>query len=150
MDKYLPFYRTVNYYETDMMKVVHHSNYVRWFEEARTYMLDCIGYTYSRIEEEGFMVPVLSVECEYKIPCRFGETVCIIPKLTDYNGVRMKFSYEIWNKDRTELRVTGKSSHCFVNSKFQPILPRKHNPELDSILKETAGKDMFNVISSVQ
>lgn len=143
MNTFKPFYRTVNYYETDMMKIVHHSNYVRWFEEARTYMLDCIGYSYAKIENEGFMVPVLTVSCKYNIPCRFGETLCIVPKLTEYNGVRMKFSYEVWNEDRTELRVTGDSSHCFVNSSFQPILPHRSNPELNSILKDVAGKDMF-------
>ena len=143
MKKFQAFKRTVNYYETDMMQVVHHSNYIRWFEEARTYMLDCIGYPYARIEDEGFMIPVLSVGCEYKIPCRFGEEIYIIPKLTGYNGVRMKIKYEVWDTSFCELRTIGESSHCFVNSRFEPMSPRKSHENLDKVLRSALNLDLF-------
>lgn len=127
------YVREVNYYETDMMKIVHHSNYIRWFEEARTYLLDCLGYPYARIEEEGIMIPVLSVSCEYKMPCRFGEKVHIFTRLTEYNGIRMKLKYEIWDAAHTELRVTGTSSHCFVDSNFRPVSIKRRIPEMHEI-----------------
>lgn len=127
------FVREVNYYETDMMKVVHHSNYIRWFEEARTYLLDCIGYPYAKIEEQGIMIPVLSVNCEYKLPCRFGEKVHIFTRLTYYNGVRMKLCYEIWDEAHTELRVTGTSAHCFVDADFRPVSIKRKMPEMHEI-----------------
>lgn len=127
------YVREVNYYETDMMKIVHHSNYIRWFEEARTYLLDCLGYPYARIEEEGIMIPVLSVSCEYKMPCRFGEKVHIFTKLAEYNGIRMKLCYEIWDEEHTELRVTGTSSHCFVDSNFRPVSIKRQIPEMHEI-----------------
>lgn len=131
------YVREVNYYETDMMKIVHHSNYIRWFEEARTYLLDCLGYPYARIEEEGIMIPVLSVSCEYKMPCRFGEKVHIYAKLTEYNGIRMKLYYEIWDVAHTELRVTGTSSHCFVDNDFRPVSIKRQIPEMHEIFTNT-------------
>ena len=133
--KFPVFEREVNYYETDMMKIVHHSNYVRCFEEARTYLLDFLGYSYARIESEGFMIPVLSVSCEYKKPCRFGEKLKVIAKIDSYNGVRMKIIYEVWNEDLTELRVKGSSSHCFVDKNFNPVIIKKTVPELHRIFE---------------
>ena len=61
-----PYERSVYYYETDRMGIVHHSNYIRWFEEARVDFLNQIGYPCSQIEEEGIMMPVLSVSSTYK------------------------------------------------------------------------------------
>ena len=60
--------RVVKYYETDRMGVVHHSNYIRWFEEARVEFMRDIGLPYSHMEDEGIMVPVVTVECKYKNP----------------------------------------------------------------------------------
>lgn len=135
------YVREVRYYETDMMKIVHHSNYVRWFEEARTYLLDCLGYPYARIEEEGIMIPVLSVSCEYKIPCRFGEKVHIFTRLTEYNGVRMKLYYEIWDEAHTKIRMTGTSAHCFVDSNFRPVSIKKQIPEMHKIYMDYLDED---------
>ena len=55
------YLRTVNYYETDKMGVVHHSNYIRYFEEARTYFMEQVGYPYERLEREGIMSPVIGI-----------------------------------------------------------------------------------------
>ena len=55
--------RKANYYETDMMGVVHHSNYLRYFEEARIAFMDSLGIPYKELEENGIMSPVLSVQC---------------------------------------------------------------------------------------
>lgn len=134
-DEYPVFEREVNYYETDMMRIVHHSNYIRWFEETRTFLLSSLGYSYARIEGEGYMIPVLSVSCEYKKPCRFGEKVKVIAKVDSYNGVRMGISYEVWNEDMTELRVTGKSSHCVVDSDFNLVMVKRKLPRFHATLE---------------
>ena len=141
-DRDYVYVREVHYYETDMMKIVHHSNYVRWFEEARTYLLDCLGYSYARIEEEGIMIPVLSVSCKYKIPCRFGEKVHIFTGLTEYNGLRMKLCYEIWDEAHTELRVKGTSAHCFVNSDFKPVSIKREIPVMHELYMSYMNKDI--------
>ncbi|MBE5937397.1 MAG: acyl-CoA thioesterase [Lachnospiraceae bacterium] len=129
------YYHKVQYYETDMMQIVHHSNYIRWFEEARLAMLDEARYPYSRMEAEGCYIPVLSVSAEYKKACKFGETVRISAKVVKYTNVKFFVEYEVWDEKGTELRATGTSSHCFVDSSFNPIIPRKVNKALDEIFK---------------
>ena len=68
-----PCEHKVQYYETDGMGIVHHSNYIRWFEEARVGLLEQLGFGYDRIEAEGFSSPVLEVTCQYKTMARFGD-----------------------------------------------------------------------------
>ena len=68
-----PYRHKVQYYETDTMKIVHHSNYVRWMEEARVDMLEQMGIGYDVMERSGILSPVLSVSCEYKSMTRFPE-----------------------------------------------------------------------------
>ena len=59
----VPYDHKVQYYETDGMGIVHHSNYIRWFEEARVDLLEQLGFGYDRIEEAGYSGPVLEVSC---------------------------------------------------------------------------------------
>lgn len=65
----------VNYYETDKMGIVHHSNYIRFMEEARIKYLDEIGYPMSRLEADGITSPVVSINCEYKQPTTFADEI---------------------------------------------------------------------------
>lgn len=88
----------VQYYETDGMGIVHHSNYIRWFEEARVDLLEQLGFGYDRIEEAGYSGPVLEVSCQYKTMSKFGETVRIEASITQYNGVRMTLHYDVYDK----------------------------------------------------
>ena len=80
----------VQYYETDKMGVVHHSNYIRWMEEARVAFLDEIGYGYVRLEADGIISPVTGIECQYKRPVRFGDAVMIRVTIAEYRGVRLE------------------------------------------------------------
>ena len=72
-----PYRHKTQYYETDTMKIVHHSNYVRWMEEARCDFLEQIGLGYDVMERSGILSPVLSVYCEYKSMTRFPDTVLV-------------------------------------------------------------------------
>lgn len=81
--------RKINYYETDKMGVVHHSNYIRYLEEARTGWMEEIGIPFEVLEENGITIPVLGVECEYKHHVTFGDTIIIEVFVKEYNGVRM-------------------------------------------------------------
>ena len=71
----------VRYYETDQMGIVHHSNYIRYFECGRTDMLKKLGLPIEKIEEAGVMLPVVSVECRYKVPARLGDTLRIVSSI---------------------------------------------------------------------
>ena len=113
------------YKHTDQMGFVHHSNYIRWFEEARVDLLEQLGFGYDRIEAEGYSGPVLEVACQYKTMSRFGETVRIEATITRSNGVRMTLHYNVFDKATGELRCTGDSRHCFINSDGHPAVLRR-------------------------
>lgn len=128
--------RKVHYYETDRMQVVHHSNYIRWMEEARIEALDALGVSYVEMEAKGIISPVLSVECHYRSMSRFGETVRVETKLTEVTRVSYSLSYRIYDEATGELRADGTSSHCFINEKGRPISLAKKEPELyESVCK---------------
>lgn len=125
----------VNYYETDAMGMVHHSNYVRWMEESRVFFLDNIGYGYKRLEDTGISSPVLSYTCEIKHSTYFDDIVEIIPKVVKYNGVRLFIEYTM--KVGDDIVAIGKTSHCFVNKNGAPIRLNKECIELDEKLRSS-------------
>ena len=121
--------RMAHYYETDSMGIVHHSNYVRWLEEARVDWMDAVGFGYDAMEQAGISSPVLAVQCEYKSPVHFHDTVRIYVRLTEFTGVRLHVSYEIVDADSGELRLLGETSHCFTDRSGRPISLKKACPE---------------------
>lgn len=131
-----PYERMVFYYETDTMQIVHHSNYIRWMEEARMDWMDQIGWNYRKIEDEKMIIPVLSASAEYKTMSRYGETFSITVKLSEYTGVRVGFSYEIRDKATGEIRCLGKTSHCLLDENNKILFIKKAYPEMDQLFKE--------------
>lgn len=116
------------YYETDQMGIVHHSNYIRWFEEARVDLMDQAGLGYKKMEEAGIISPVLSVEAEYKSMVHFGDVVAIEASLEEYNGIRMTVSYLVKDKDSGEIRCKGRTRHCFLDREEKPVYLKKSDP----------------------
>ena len=113
------------YYETDQMGIVHHSNYIRWFEESRVEFLDKIGYSYKKLEEDGIISPVIEINCKYKSMVHFGDDVIITPTIKEFNGVRLTIYYEIIDACTKELRSFGTSSHCFLGIDGRPLRLKK-------------------------
>ncbi len=127
------------YYETDQMGIIHHSNYIRWFEEARIDFLNQINFGYRQMEEQGIVSPVLSISCEYKSMVKFDDTVLIYVKLKEYKGVKFTLEYEIRDKFTNELRTKGTTTHCFLNKEGRIVNIKKemnefHNAFLELIL----------------
>ena len=118
----------VCYYETDKMGIVHNSNYLRWFEEARIDWMEKLGICYTEMEEKELFSPVLSVRCEYKHPMRFGDTAFIEVTLTRMTSVRLFVTYAVKNTDGV-LCAVGETEHCFVNGVGQPVSIKKISPE---------------------
>ena len=85
----------VRYYETDLMGIVHHSNYIRYFEYGRIKMLEDIGLPISKIESEGIMLPVVSTFCTYKTPSRMGDNLKIISSMESMPMAKMKIKTTI-------------------------------------------------------
>ena len=130
----------VNYYETDKMGITHHSNYIRYMEEARVAYLAEVGWDYDRIESLGIISPVLSVECQYKKMTTFPETITIDVGVAEYGGVRLKMKYTMKNES-DEIVCTATSEHCFLDKSGAPIRMKKDYPEFYQILSDAAKTD---------
>lgn len=129
------------YYETDQMGIIHHSNYIRWFEEARVNFMEELGFPYSRMEKElKLSSPVLEAECRYKSMVHFGDLVELCAGVEILNGIRLKFHYEVKDAKSGELRATGFTSHCFLNENGSFVSLKKDFPELYALLKECSEK----------
>ena len=133
--------RTPHYYETDQMKIVHHSNYIRWFEEARIFYLDSIGMRFADQENRGIVCPVITVDANYRKMVRFGDRVEIVTRVHLYDGVRYGFSYEVRNAETGEICCTGTSTHCFLDAEGRIIRVKRHYPEMHEILTRCPAED---------
>ncbi|MGN0587878.1 MAG: acyl-CoA thioesterase [Oscillospiraceae bacterium] len=140
MSQIKPYERTPHYYETDKMGIVHHSNYIRWFEEARIYYLEQAGYPYEKMEENGVMIPVLSAQCEYKTAVRFGETVLIVLKIEEFNGFKLRTTYRVIGKDSGELKATGETRHFFTTLDLKPVRTKPHIPKYTRYSTTTSAR----------
>ena len=129
-----PYQHLAKYYETDQMGIIHHSNYIRWCEEARIDYMNQIGLTYKKMEDEGIISPVLEVNCQYLNMMYFDDLATIKVSVTDYTGVRFAFKYEIYNQNN-KLCTTGTSRHCFMTRDGRPVSLKRAKPEFDQLFK---------------
>ncbi len=129
-ENYSVYRRRIYYYETDKMGIVHHSNYIRLFEEARLDMMNKIGINYKELEEVGIIIPVISVSCKYLIPLYFDDDVSVYSKVTKFNGIKMEVLYEIYKKDNESVCTIGQSGHCFLDKEMKPFRMNKLYPDL--------------------
>ena len=126
----------VHYYETDKMGITHHSNYIRFMEEARMNYLSETGFTMSRLEAEGIASPVVSLTCDYKVPTTYDDEIEIEVKLTQYTGVKISLSYVMRNVRTGNVVAEAASDHCFIDAAGRPVAIKKAIPDLDAVLKE--------------
>lgn len=134
--RYTEYERRINYYETDKMGIVHHSNYIRFFEEARLDMMKKVGLDYFTMEKAGIIIPVLSVDCKYIKALHFDEDIVIQTKLTKYNGIKMEVAYEVYQKGSDEICTRGTTGHCFLTPDMKPIRMKREFPEIYHTLNE--------------
>lgn len=132
-----PYIRQAKYYETDQMGIIHHSNYIRWMEEARIDVLDQLGYPYRRFEEMGYMSPVLHAECDYKKSVRFGDEVKIIVSLQDFGKVKFTLRYDMYNMtEGGVLSASGTTTHCFLKKDGRPVMMNKEMKEFSETMEK--------------
>lgn len=119
----------VQYYETDQMGIVHHSNYIRWFEEARPDYMERLGIGYEKMEEQGILSPVLSVTADYLRMVHFGDTVSIDCQIREYNGIKLTLVYDVVLDKTGMVHCRGTSKHCFINREGRPLSLKHSAPE---------------------
>ncbi|HEV7668832.1 MAG TPA: thioesterase family protein [Thermoanaerobaculia bacterium] len=103
----------VRYAETDQMAVVHHANYIIWFELARTRICEMSGFHYAEIESMGYLLMVTGVAARYRRPARYGDTVQVTCWGEHLGSRGIHFAYEVHKNG--ELLVTGTSEHIWID-----------------------------------
>lgn len=126
----------VQYYETDQMRIVHHSNYIKWFEEARTDFLERVGMGYDVMEKKGIYCPVLEINANYLRMVEFGDTVQIKLTIKTYNGIKLIVGYQVKSEETGLIHCIGESKHCFLNEKMQPVFLKKDFKEFHELFME--------------
>ncbi|WP_313804525.1 thioesterase family protein [Flavobacterium sp.] len=124
----------VRYAETDQMGVVYHGNYAQYFEMGRVEWLRNLGVSYKWMEENGVMLPVVSLSMNYKKPARYDDLLTVRTIFKSQTSVKIEFDYEILN-EKGELLTIGNSILVFVDMKTgRPILPPEYITEKLSAL----------------
>ena len=130
------YVRVINYYETDQMHVVHHSNYARYLEEARLSLMDQVGLSYDKLEEMGIIIPVLELHDYYIKSVTYGDIIEIVPTIIKLSPVRFTLKYEIFRSGTDELLHSAETSHAFVDREFKPMNMKKKFPDLYERMQE--------------
>lgn len=114
----------VRYVETDQMGIVHHANYLAWFEIGRTDLCRAAGTSYREIEDAGFLLVVAEVRCRYRAPFRYDDNVRILTRIEKSGSRTMVFLYELLD-DSGSVRATGQTHHIWVdrNSRRPTVAP---------------------------
>ena len=127
--------RDVFYYETDKMAVVHHSNFIRWLEEARTKYFDAAAMPYVETEAGGVLSPVIGMNFALRHFARFGDRFTVRLKMTKYTGVRFVIRFTIVNQEE-EVLVEGESRHAFISAgTYRPVSLSKTLPRIHERMK---------------
>ncbi len=125
----------VKYYETDKMGITHHSNYIRFMEEARTDFLCSHGFDYAKLEEIGIISPVVSVECKYKATTTYPDVLEIFVTVEEVKAAKIRFKYIMKKEDGT-IALEAASEHCFLTKDGKIARIKKDFPEFyDSMQK---------------
>ena len=117
---------TVQYYETDRMGIVHHSNYIRWMEEARV----------------DYLSPATYLDAKYKQTTTFPDVISIQVTLTQFTGVRLRLHY-VMTKEGGPVVFEGNSEHCFQDQQGHILRLRKAFPAFAQALDQqlAAGQE---------
>lgn len=131
----------VQYFDTDKMQVVHHANYIKYFETARTEYLRDNGFAYSEMEKYDFQIPVLGVNVKYHEPAVYDELVVVSCRMSKLGFASMELEYEVRNKETGVLHVTGSTRHGMVDSDYRPVVLKKKCPQAYEFLQKLYEQD---------
>ena len=130
----------VQYYETDRMGITHHSNYIRWMEEARVAFLKDIGWDYVKLEEMGIISPVIDVQCQYKNTTTFADKVMIETTVKKFSGIKLILQYEMKN-EAGKIVALAESAHCFLDKDGKMLRLAKQFPAFYQALCDEEAKE---------
>ena len=111
----------IRYYETDQMGFVHHSNYFRYFELARIEWILSLGLSYQKMEERGYLMPVIKANIDFKKPLIFGKSFRVKIEFNKMPKVKFELNYKVLSEEN-EIVATGLTVLAFLSSdNLKPI-----------------------------
>ncbi len=127
----------VRFVETDLMAVVHHTNYLRWFEMGRVAYLRACGIDLNELRAAGYLFPITDVSCSYKQSARFDDEYEVSTTLKELTRVKLIFSYEVKRLSDGALLVTGTSQNVFTGPKGTIVrLPENYFAGINAVYQE--------------
>ncbi|HEX7057947.1 MAG TPA: thioesterase family protein [Bacilli bacterium] len=158
------------YQETDQMGVVHHANYLGWFETGRTEWLRSAGSSYHQLESLGLFLPLVDLSIKYRKPAHYDDLIAVYTSLTDFSAVRVQFDYEVRRiadapagaaalqsgqhaksgeggfgvAPEGELLSSGSSRHMWLNREWKPARLDKIAPEVFRLLQSYLRRDAIS------
>jgi len=113
----------IGYAETDQMGYMHHSNYIKYYERARWELFRSMGISYKSLEESGYMLPVVDLQCKYLIPAFYDDEIKIETTLIKMKGPRLYFTYTIYNLKKQAIN-TAETTVAFIHKESRkPCAP---------------------------
>ena len=127
----------VDFFDTDAMEVVHHSNYIRWFEIGRAEFLRAAGITLGELMADGYVFPITDVSAKFLSPGRFDDVLVIETTPTALTKAKMAFDYRVLRKGEDTVLVTGHTQNVFTSRETGKIarLPEKYYKKLAAMLE---------------
>lgn len=107
----------VRFNEADPLGIVWHGHYVRYFEDGREAFGNKYGIGYLDFYKKGFVVPIVSIQCDFKKSLRYGDKVIVETNFIPCDAAKIKFSYRLFNAKTNELVATGLSVQVFLDAK---------------------------------
>ncbi len=124
----------VRYAETDQMGIAHHSNYPIWYEVARTELIKKMGLSYTQMEQEGVIVPLVELQCKYLSAAYYEDKLVVEVSLKSVSPVKLEFEYCIYREGEEKPINVGRTVHALVGKDLKPMNVRKMHPSIYQML----------------
>ena len=130
----------VRFVETDLMGVVHHSNYLRWFEMARVEYLRTANVLLPDLIADGILFPITEVQCKYRQSAYFDEMIRVEATLVDFSRAKLCFSYRVVRETDNVLLAEGTTQNVFTDEKGRIIrLPQLYFERIEALRQAENG-----------
>jgi acyl-CoA thioester hydrolase len=125
----------IRFNEADPLGIVWHGHYIRYFEDGREAFGNMHGLGYLDVYKKGFVIPVVSVHCEYKRSLRYGDSIIVETTYMPTEAAKLKFNYRIFNAATNEVVATGYSVQVFL-TKEDSVMQLINPPFFENWKKE--------------
>lgn len=105
----------VRFSEVDLMGIVWHGQYIKYFEDGREDFGNKFGVNYLDCHKNDFLVPIVKIECNYKKPLVYGDTVVVETRFVDCEAAKLIFNYTLYKCNNHEIIATGLSTQVFMS-----------------------------------